>query len=1217
MHETLSEAEPTLPSGGAEIGGYQVVRRLGAGGMGQVFEARSPTGEVVALKQLALVEPTLLYRFKQEFRSLADLQHANLVRLGELVVLTSGLAFFTMELVEGQPLVRWVRLATPAGTAPNLHRVCHALRQLAAGVAHLHHAARIHRDLKPSNVHVTAEGRVVILDFGLVFELSDDDARITATGQLIGTPAYMAPEQATRSAIGPPVDLYAIGVTLFECLTGCMPFVGSTVRVLLNKQHEPAPDPRELAAGIPDWLAQLCRALLDVDPEHRPSAERIIAVIDDYAEAAPLRLGVDEARAQLFGRDRELALLEQAQAQVTREGRAVVVRLTGPAGRGKSALLDRFLQSLRESEAVLLRGRCHPRESVPYKGVDSVIDALARHLRSLPAVDAATLQPRHVRELCELFPVLAGIWRESGRRLVEHEPVMRRRFAIEALREVLARIGDAATLVVTIDDFHHADLDGLGVLGELLLPSEPPAMLLILAYDGSGSGPVVRPISEPDVLRGATLVELELGPLDEAAALLLARSLSNPQSTDASALELARESHGEPLAIVRKCTVPKLGDVTVAADGEVLRRIRALDSAARMLLELATVAGVALANELIRAALGTDSGSFELTTSQLVHAGLLATVAVESHGIIKLADARIGELVRVELDGEREIQLHACLAEALAANGADAELIAEHFERGGNRERGRAYTVEAARAAAEALAFVRAERLFRRAIELLAHDGSDRVLAESRTLRLALADQLAHLARCPEAAALYVEVARECPAEQAAKLRLRAAMQYAMAGSTQLALPLLRELMRDAGERLPSKPLEVLLIFSWNQLRLRFHGRRIRLREPKDIPAQELARFDVVYAANMTLSKREMLPTLALRPRVLHLALAAGEPSRLVYALTIESSLLVTIGRPEHARKILARARAIAEQLDDSPAIVQVHVCELFLHASHANLAEAEACYDAALHGVERFPDQGWLLSPTLHTFAMLLRRTGEYERLQRLLPGWISLLHDLGHRQFETLLICEEVIMLAQVGDLALARRSLERGRQGWALDYYTFVDYLLNVAEIRILLAEGRASEANTLAERTRVELRRHGLTRFKLPRVRMREACGYAALIHAIAANDPRLTPKPRELRRLRRSGLPKFATTAVILAAGRASLLGNLERERALWREALDRCEQFSLRGLAAAVRRRLVELDVADAAQLDAEARAYFVEQEIEDVERFVTLLAPAKRKAVG
>ncbi|MCA9684741.1 MAG: serine/threonine-protein kinase PknK, partial [Myxococcales bacterium] len=512
--------ETTLPGEGADLGGYRVLRRLGAGGMGQVFAAEDGEGQVVALKQLGLTDATHLVRFKREFRALADLSHPNLVRLGELVVLSSGLAFFTMELVEGQQLVRWVRQATPAGTAPNLHRLGHALRQLVEGVDHLHRHGRLHRDLKPSNVFVSGEGRVVILDFGLVLDLDEEEgARITATGQLVGTPAYMAPEQAQlrgeARGLGPAVDLYAVGVMLFECLTGAMPFVGSALGVILDKQERPAPDPRDFAEGVPDGLARLCRALLEVAPSHRPVVEGIVSVLDrEIGKVAPSLVSASVRGPQLVGRADELAALTGALAQVSDDEEAVVVRLIGPRGRGKSALLEHFLQPLHDDH-VILRGRCHQRESVPFKGVDSVVDALALYLRSLPEVERAGLRPRHLRELCELFPVLGGIWAESGRRGSKREPVIRRRLGVEALREILARVAEAAVLVIAIDDFHWADVDGLAILRELLMPPLPPALLLVLAYEPAASGQdnvVLAAIAEPGALRGARVVALELEP---------------------------------------------------------------------------------------------------------------------------------------------------------------------------------------------------------------------------------------------------------------------------------------------------------------------------------------------------------------------------------------------------------------------------------------------------------------------------------------------------------------------------------------------------------------------------------------------------------------------------------------------------------------------------------------------------------------------------------
>jgi serine/threonine protein kinase/tetratricopeptide (TPR) repeat protein len=1209
-----SPSDATLPAPGFGLGHYRILRRLGAGGMGQVFAAqRSDVDEVVALKQISIIDPTLLYRFKQEFRSLADLSHPNLIRLGELVVLPTGLAFYTMELVAGEDLVRWVRRGTPAGTIPNLHRLVHAMRQLAAGVAHLHRASRVHRDLKPSNVLVTAEGRVVILDFGLVIELREHDARITATGQLVGTPAYMAPEQGTRSATGPAIDLYAFGVTLFECLTGCMPFIGSAIRVLVSKQHSPAPDPRELAEGIPDWLAQLCRALLDLEPSSRPTAEQIVGVLDEHVEAAPSIATSDEAPgAQLLGRDAELSVLEQAHAQVVSEGRAVAVRLRGPAGRGKSALVDHFLRTVRGRESVVLRGRCHPRESVPYKGIDSIVDALAVYLRSL--VDAVQYRPRHVRELCELFPVLAGIWAEPGRRGIEHEPVARRRLGIGALREVLARIADEATLIMMIDDLQWADLDGYGVIEELLLPPEPPAMLLISIYDAGAAGPIVERIGQPDALRGARLIDLELAPLAESHALALARGLIDSrvvQDPDALAMQLVRDSGGEPLALVRGATAAKPIDASELADDESLRCIRSLGLDSRALLELATVAGEPLANELVCEVLDLDAARFETAARELVFAGMLGPIALESGGIIKLARSRIGELVRVEFDEVHQRRLHASLAGVLATKGADAERIAAHFEAGGDIDRSRTFVIAAAREAANALAFVRAERLYRRALELLrVHGAVDE--AELRELKLALADQLSHLARGPEAGALYVEVANVSPPEQASKLRLRAAEEYAHSGWSHLALPLLRGLMREAGEPLPSSTLGAVFMFSRNRLRLWRLGRRVRLREPGDIAPEELAHFDLLYVVTVALGRSAIILGMVLLPRVVQLALALGEPTRIVCTLALNTTLLVSVGRFTAALAMLTELDDIAQRHDDPWARALAHVGWHFYYARFSQMELAEAHFAKAMSSFEERPGRNWAQGPACHTHALLLRKSGRYARMREALPGWISLLHDFGQRQHESLLLSEEVLALAQLGDCEVARRSLERARAGWQVEFNA--DYLLGVAEVWLLLAEGHTSEACERAHRTESDLRRHDHGRLKLPRMRVRETCLWASMLHAIATNDRAHAPPPRELRRLRRAGVPQYVPTAQILSAGRASLLGDRDRECKLWREALAACDALSMSGYAAAVSWRLAQCGPEDAAQLRERAQAYFATEKILEIEHFVALMAPAATK---
>ena len=387
---------------GSRLGGFRLERRLGAGGMGEVFAARKGDGPLVALKVLSEIHATRLYRFKREFRALADVKHENLIALDELVVLPSGQAFFTMELVHGDDFVEWVRQDTQKGKLPNLVRLERALHQLVEGVHHLHLARMVHRDLKPSNVLVTRDGRVVILDFGVISELSDRaEEHLTRDGQMMGTPAYMAPEQAGGKPAGPAADFYALGTMIYECLTGELPFTGSILDILVEKRGGDVPDPRRhLDPGVTrndqvERLIDLCRRAMAVEPEDRPDSHAFLAsleVQDPSSSSSPrvsTRTGAGVgagagpspgasmsmttgdgrgdrgADAPFVGRARELAELEAGFRRVRDSLEPVTLHLRGNSGQGKSALITKFLRGVRrEGEVVILRGRCHERESV-------------------------------------------------------------------------------------------------------------------------------------------------------------------------------------------------------------------------------------------------------------------------------------------------------------------------------------------------------------------------------------------------------------------------------------------------------------------------------------------------------------------------------------------------------------------------------------------------------------------------------------------------------------------------------------------------------------------------------------------------------------------------------------------------------------------------------------------------------------------------------------
>jgi serine/threonine protein kinase len=240
--------------------------------MGEVYEAiDTRNGQRVALKKLFEIDPTGVYRLKREFRRMADVAHENLISLYELHS-DHDCWFFTMELLAGTDLMT----AMVAALAGGYDALRPLVRQLVRGVHALHQAGRIHRDLKPSNVMVTAEGRVVILDFGLVNEIDHRTLFASTRGLIRGTPLFMAPEQCAGQLATPAADWYAVGVILFEALTGRYPFERGVMEIVLDKQEQDAPRLSTLVPRIPRELDDLVAALLRRVPSERAGVHELL-----------------------------------------------------------------------------------------------------------------------------------------------------------------------------------------------------------------------------------------------------------------------------------------------------------------------------------------------------------------------------------------------------------------------------------------------------------------------------------------------------------------------------------------------------------------------------------------------------------------------------------------------------------------------------------------------------------------------------------------------------------------------------------------------------------------------------------------------------------------------------------------------------------------------------------------------------------------------------
>jgi serine/threonine protein kinase/WD40 repeat protein len=252
----------------SHIPGYEVLEELGRGGMGVVYKARQVgLGRIVALKVVlhaAVAGKEARARFRNEAKAIARLKHSNIVAIHEIGD-AGGLPFFSMEYCPGGSLAH--RLAQ-GPMQP--HEAAALVRTLALAVQAAHDQQVIHRDLKPGNILLAADGTPKVADFGLARRT--DEAGQTASGAILGTPSYMAPEQARGKVreMGPATDVYALGAILYECLTGRPPFrTASRVDTLMAVVSEPPVPPRQLRPEVPMGLEAICLKCLEKDPARR------------------------------------------------------------------------------------------------------------------------------------------------------------------------------------------------------------------------------------------------------------------------------------------------------------------------------------------------------------------------------------------------------------------------------------------------------------------------------------------------------------------------------------------------------------------------------------------------------------------------------------------------------------------------------------------------------------------------------------------------------------------------------------------------------------------------------------------------------------------------------------------------------------------------------------------------------------------------------------
>jgi serine/threonine protein kinase len=258
----LRQDAPVVP-------GYEIIDRIGGGGMGSVWRAiQVSLGRQVAIKVIdrrLVSDPRLVERFLREARLQASIDHPHVVPVHDAGMLDDNLAFIVMRYLPGGDVASVVKRHGPL----QVEELVRIATGAAAGIEALASVGITHRDIKPENLLLEEDGSVRIGDFGLAWS-AHDLGHLTTPGQILGTPAYVSPEQASAKPIDVRTDLYGLGAALFMAATGRPPYTGETAfLVVSNMLTEPVPDPRVFNPQLPGWLARVITTCLNKDPDLR------------------------------------------------------------------------------------------------------------------------------------------------------------------------------------------------------------------------------------------------------------------------------------------------------------------------------------------------------------------------------------------------------------------------------------------------------------------------------------------------------------------------------------------------------------------------------------------------------------------------------------------------------------------------------------------------------------------------------------------------------------------------------------------------------------------------------------------------------------------------------------------------------------------------------------------------------------------------------------
>jgi tetratricopeptide (TPR) repeat protein len=800
---------------GTPVGPYHVISQLGAGGMGEVYRASDPRlSREVALKVIRRVlsvgpdaQDDALDRLLREAVLASALNHPNIVTIYETGVVDSD-RYIAMELIEGSTLRRVAQQGLPVGRAIGI------ARQVSEALAVAHAAQIIHRDIKPDNVMVRPDGYAKLLDFGLA-RTQPETITIGSTspgtepGLLLGTIGYMAPEQARGEIVTQEADVFALGVMLYELVTGKHPFMAAsqigTLNALMWENPEP---PTFINPELPRAIDQLIIEMLQKDARLRPGASEVMYRLnlahDSTIAVALSAVTVSQPRRaatrEVVGRDQELDAL-QHEFERAQRGKGRLVVISAEAGMGKTTLVDAFLKQLEEQQEPVRvgRGRCSER-----------LAGTEAYLPILEALDSLQ-KNEQLGNIARLIRALAPSWYaqimppsendSSAERLAAETSSGSQERLKREIASLLEELGRLQPVVLCFDDVHWADLSTTDLLAYLARRIDSTRLLMIATCRPSDLAQARHPFLpiKLDLHARGMCREIMPGSLDLGAVAKYI-ALQFPEHTFPSdfARLVHERSEGNPLFMAdllrdlrRRQQVRQkdgrwmLADDLMAVERElpesirsaVQRKIESLDDADRRLLGGASVQGVEFDTVVVATALQLPEEEVEDRLDRLQREHALVKFVDEHEGRDRALTLRYRFAHQLyytafyeSLRGTRRVALSRSIAERLVRRMGDeasegAAPLAVLFETARDNVRAAHFWNRAAQAAARLYAHDETARLAKRGMDLLgsAPDSPEKPEVELELqITFAMAIKTSRGYAVPEVGAAYARARALC-----------------------------------------------------------------------------------------------------------------------------------------------------------------------------------------------------------------------------------------------------------------------------------------------------------------------------------------------------------------------------------------------------------------------------------------------------------------------